>query len=202
MNALLRAIQSGDASRALTPDAGRTSLEVEHGRSESDYAAAGYQRCGPLAVRLDMLERLADLIRENRARHGKGRFEPGAAMCSLMGCSNEELRQVLKALGYRRLQKPAAPEGAEPVPELWGGRSRALKTPAKPQVAPAPKPDSPFAVLAELKPQPERRPAQSPAKGKAKPAHPGKPKSRRRTKSKSKPEGGTASKTGSGKASS
>ncbi len=157
MNALLRAIKAGDASRALTPDAGRTSMDVEAGRPEADYTAAGYQRCGPLAVRLDMLERLADLIRENRKIHGKGRFEPTAAMCSLMGCSNDELRQVLKALGYRRLQKASAPEDGGPVPELWGGRSRALKPDTKPEPAPAPKPDSPFAVLAELKPEPQRR---------------------------------------------
>lgn len=175
MNALLRAIKAGDATRALTPPAGRTSMDVEKGRPESDYAAAGYQRCGPLAVRLDMLERLADLIRENRAVHGKGRFEPGAAMCSLLGCSNEELRDVLKALGYRRLQKASAPEDKDAVPELWGGRSRALKPEAKPAPLTPPKPDSPFAVLAELKPQPERR------------AKPERAKPKRRRKPKPKP---------------
>jgi ATP-dependent RNA helicase SUPV3L1/SUV3 len=162
MNALLKAIKAGDANLALSPEPGRTSLPVEPGRPESDYAAAGFQRCGPRAVRLDMLERLADLIRESRAQHGKGRFEPGAAMCSLLGCSNEELRQVLKALGYRRLQKGAASQDGDAgkaAPELWGGRSRALKPEAKPEPKAAPKPDSPFAVLAELQPSPARRPA-------------------------------------------
>ncbi len=183
MNALLRAIHSGDASRALLPDAGRTSLEVETGRSESDYAAAGYQRCGPLAVRLDMLERLADLIRDSRKQHGKGRFEPGAAMCSLLGCSNDELRHVLKALGYRRLQKPSHTEGEAAVPELWGGRSRALKPEARPATPPAPKPDSPFAVLAELQPQPERRAKPSNAKSKPKPKRRRKPQTKPRTAS-------------------
>ena len=178
MNALLRAIKAGDATRALAPPAGRTSMDVEEGRPESDYAAAGYQRCGPLAVRLDMLERLADLIRENRAVHGKGRFEPGASMCSLLGCSNDELRDVLKALGYRRLQKASAPEGKDAVPELWGGRSRALKPEAKPAPVTPPKPDSPFAVLAELKSQPERR-----AK-----AERARPKRRRKPKSKPNPK--------------
>lgn len=172
MNALLKAIKAGDAGLALTPEPGRTSLPVDPDRSESDYAAAGFQRCGPRAVRLDMLERLADLIRESRALHGKGRFEPGAAMCSLLGCSNEELRQVLKALGYRRLQKATAPQEedkGEAAPELWGGRSRALKQEIKPEPKAAPKPDSPFAVLADLQTTPERRPAKSNRRRKAKP---------------------------------
>ena len=159
LNALLKAVRDGDAARALPPEAGRTSLVVEPGRSEADYAAAGYQRCGPLAVRLDMLERLADLIRESRAEHGKGRFEPSAAMRSLLGCSNEELRQVLKALGYRRLRKAGEPQGDAAAPELWGGRSRALKPPAQPETPAPADPDSPFAVLAEMTAAPERRPA-------------------------------------------
>ncbi|TGY90935.1 hypothetical protein, partial [Marinicauda pacifica] len=81
------------------------SLAAEPGIDDADYAAAGFQRCGPLAVRLDILERLADLIREARQAHPNRQFEPAPAMTSLLGCSVADLRGVLKSLGYKRVQK-------------------------------------------------------------------------------------------------
>ena len=157
LNALLKAAQEGDPARALAPGAGLTSVAVEPGRREADYGAAGYQRCGPRAVRLDILERLADLIREGRKAQGKGLFAPDAAMATLLGCSHAELRQVLKALGYKRVRKAAPAEDGSGTPELWGGRARSLDPARTREPAPAPvDPDTPFAVLAELQPGPQR----------------------------------------------
>lgn len=174
LNALLKAACEGDIDRALTVGPGLTSLVVEPGRREADYGAIGYQRCGPRAVRLDILERLADLIRESRTVHGKGRFAPDAAMATLLGCSNEDLRAVLKALGYKRVRKAApARDDAPAGSDLWGGRARSLDPArAKTADAPAPKSDTPFAVLAELNFAPARP---APAKRK-----PGKPRRRAR----------------------
>jgi ATP-dependent RNA helicase SUPV3L1/SUV3 len=160
LNALLKAAQEGDPARALVPGPGLTSLEIEKGRREADYGAAGFQRCGPRAVRLDILERLADLIRDSRKQHGKGLFAPDAAMATLLGCSHEELRQVLKALGYKRVRKASAAEDGTGTPELWGGRARSLdpaKVKAEAEAVPPPA-DTPFAVLAELKAAPARKP--------------------------------------------
>jgi ATP-dependent RNA helicase SUPV3L1/SUV3 len=116
-----------------------------------------------LTVRLDMLERLADLIREARASGEgaapKGRFQPTPAMLNLIGAGPEDFRGVLRALGYRRL-KTAADGGV--FEELWA-RSR-KPAPAEAPAAPAPA-ETPFAKLAELdfaaparKPRPQRRP--------------------------------------------
>ena len=160
LNALLKAAHQGDPDTALVPAAGLTSVPVETGRGEADYGAAGYQRCGPRAVRLDILERLADLIREGRKSQGKGLFAPDAAMATLLGCSNEELRQILKALGYKRVRKASSAAAGEATPELWGGRARSLD-PARVKAdaaATRPTKDTPFAVLAELKAQPQRTP--------------------------------------------
>jgi len=167
---MLKAIHEGDIERAVNPPPGLTSIPNDRRYTLADYAAAGFQPCGPRAVRLDMLERLADLIREQRSENKERRFEPNAPMTALLGCSNDDLREVLKALGYRRVQK-----AAEDQPELWAGRSRSTQRPAQPGQKPphakgkgkGPRkdaqksrpqpardkpvdPDSPFAALAAL----------------------------------------------------
>ncbi|MEQ8404087.1 MAG: helicase-related protein [Oceanicaulis sp.] len=162
LSSLLKAAFAGEAETALLPEPGLTSLEIDPRRSEADYGAAGFQRCGARAVRLDMLERLADLIREARDPQQKHAFAPSQAMMSLLGCGEEELKAVLRALGYKRVRK-AAGAGDAATAELWGGRARSLKPAPEPRPEPAAA-DTPFAVLAAL---PVGRPAtEAPPKGK------------------------------------
>jgi len=184
-------VHEGDIDRAVNPPPGLTSIPNDRRYTLADYAAAGFQPCGPRAVRLDMLERLADLIRDQRSENKERRFEPNAPMTALLGCSNEDLREVLKALGYRRVQT-----ATEEQPELWAGRSRSSARPTqggnKPHgkgkgprkdaraAKPAPvqdkpiDPDSPFAALAALEleqPKPAAQKRRKPRKKpKAKPA--------------------------------
>ncbi len=148
LSSLLKAAHAGAPEAALLPEPGLTTLPIEPGRAEADYGAAGFQRCGPRAVRLDMLEKLAGLIREARDPAQKHAFAPSAAMMNSLGCGEEELKAMLKALGYKRVRK-AAGAGAQAQDELWGGKARS----ATPLARPAPEPargDTPFAVLAEL----------------------------------------------------
>jgi ATP-dependent RNA helicase SUPV3L1/SUV3 len=154
LSSLLKAAHTGAVDAALLPEPGRTSMDVEPGRAEADYGAAGFQRCGPRAVRLDMLERLADLIREARDPAEKHAFAPSQPMMSLLGCSEDELKAVLRALGYKRVRK-AAGTGDNAQAELWGGRARSVTSQGAPPPAPAPS-NTPFAILAEL---PVARPA-------------------------------------------
>lgn len=196
LSTLLKATARGDAQGAFSPAPGRMSLPAEPGIDDADYAAAGFQRCGPLAVRLDILERLADLIREARQAHPKRQFEPAPAMTSLLGCSVEDLRGVLKSLGYKRVQKGDDPAKAQG--EIWAGRPRRKpdRVPrSRPQSAPVA--DTPFAKLAELdldRPATARETrARSDRKAKTKPARSGseaepgkkarKPRSRKRSAS-------------------
>ena len=100
------------------PRAGLTSFAPDPACPEAFYRAYGYHVCGPRAVRLDMLERLADLIRPLLAWRGSNGATPpkGAAgdggftvipeMMSLLGCSPDELGGVLKALGFRLDRRP------------------------------------------------------------------------------------------------
>src|SRR5262249_59212863 len=93
------------------------------------YRASGSRVCGERAVRVDILERLADLIRPTLAwREGTAEKPAGAvdgrcftvtqAMTSLTGSSGEDLASILRALGYRMerrpkpVETPAAPSSA------------------------------------------------------------------------------------------
>ncbi len=113
------------ASPPEAPRAGLTSAKVDPGIPEAFYRAYGFHVCGPRAVRIDMLERLADLIRlllswraksENdtppKGSTGDGGFTVIPEMMSILGCSPEELGNVLAALGFR-LEKREAPKPAE-----------------------------------------------------------------------------------------
>ena len=102
---------------------GRTSIAADQEIPKPLYRIAGYRVCGARAVRVDILERLADLIRPALAwRPGAASAKPPGAtegfgfmvtsgMTSLAGCSGENFASVLRALGYRmeRRPKPAEP---------------------------------------------------------------------------------------------
>ncbi len=91
---------------------GRTSIPASREIDPVLYRTAGYRVCGERAVRVDILERLADLIRPALAwREGAGSKPPGAvagggfvavnAMTSLIGASGEDFASILRSLGYR-----------------------------------------------------------------------------------------------------
>ena len=92
---------------------GRTSFPANPEIAKDLYRVAGFRVCGERAVRVDILERLADLIRPAVAyRPGvtAGDPPPGAAdgngfivtvgMTSLAGCSGEAFASILKSLGF------------------------------------------------------------------------------------------------------
>jgi ATP-dependent RNA helicase SUPV3L1/SUV3 len=98
---------------------GRTSFAADASIPKGFYRAAGFRVCGERVVRVDILERLADLIRPAIAyRPGltAGEPPPGAAdadgfvvtvaMTSLTGCSGEAFSSILKSLGYASTQRP------------------------------------------------------------------------------------------------
>jgi ATP-dependent RNA helicase SUPV3L1/SUV3 len=92
---------------------GRTSFVADKEVPKSFYRAAGFRVCGDRAVRVDILERLADLIRPAVAyRPGLTAGEPPAGtadrdgfvvtvgMTSLVGCSGDAFASILRSLGY------------------------------------------------------------------------------------------------------
>jgi ATP-dependent RNA helicase SUPV3L1/SUV3 len=103
---------------------GRTSFPVDKSLDRDVYRVLGYKPCGERAVRVDILERLADLIRPALSwRAGAAGEKPSGAfdgrsfvvtqaMTSLTGSAGEDFASILRALGYRmekRLPLPPAP---------------------------------------------------------------------------------------------
>jgi ATP-dependent RNA helicase SUPV3L1/SUV3 len=129
------------------------------------YRVAGFHVFGPRAVRVDMLERLADLIRPlltwrldpaspavpPKGATGDGGFKATPDMMSILGCSADELGHVLKALGFwaeRRLVAAAAPEASQaasaPAPsDTANGAATAVDAAIDADAALAPGPDAP-----------------------------------------------------------
>jgi ATP-dependent RNA helicase SUPV3L1/SUV3 len=111
------------------PKQGLTSVEAGKHIPEPYWRAAGFHVAGGRAVRIDMLERLSDLIRARVAYRateggeappagatGDGGFRVVPDLMSVVGCSGEEFASIVKALGFRRERRKLAPAaGAEPA---------------------------------------------------------------------------------------
>lgn len=107
----------GDVVHALA--SGRTSVVIDQNFDRMFYKLAGFRPLGRRAVRVDILERLADLIRPALGwKAGLGNRPDGAfdgqtfmvtpAMMSILGANAEDMEEILKGLGYRGDPKPAA----------------------------------------------------------------------------------------------
>ena len=105
----------------LRPQQGLTSVEAGSAIPEPYWRAAGFYVAGSRAVRIDMLERLSDLIRARVAFRaaegveapagatGDGGFRVVPELMSVVGCSGEEFASILKSLGFRRERRRPEP---------------------------------------------------------------------------------------------
>ncbi len=171
------AARKQDAATALPqpPGQGLTSAHVDETAPEGFYRVSGFRVCGPRAVRVDMLERLADVIRDRvfwrprmpEEQRPSGSVEGGgftivADMMSLVGCSGEEFEGILKSLGFRaqtkRVKKPAAkpdPVASEamaetaPQADASGGDAAAVAAAPAPVMADAPVAETPPEAVLE-----------------------------------------------------
>jgi ATP-dependent RNA helicase SUPV3L1/SUV3 len=122
---------------------GRTSFPVDKSLPRDAYRVLGYRQCGERAVRVDILERLADLIRpalswretspgEKPAGAFDGRgFVVTQAMTSLTGSAGEDFASILRALGYRMERRPPLPP--KPAPAVVEAAAEAAPAEAAPE---------------------------------------------------------------------
>ena len=100
----------GDLIPALA--AGRTSVVTDPTFERTFYKLAGFRFLGKRAVRVDILERLADLIRpllqwkpgttpRPEGAYDGRRFTTTTAMLSILGATPDDMEEILKGLGYR-----------------------------------------------------------------------------------------------------
>jgi ATP-dependent RNA helicase SUPV3L1/SUV3 len=136
----------GDLIPALA--AGRTSIVTDHAFERNFYRLAGFRFLGKRAVRIDILERLADLIRPllqwkagsatrpDGAYDGR-RFIATPAMLSILGATADDIEEILKGLGYRADSVPAEEAAAHLASTAPAPAAAAVSEPAAAESADA-----------------------------------------------------------------
>jgi len=81
-----------------SPPPGLVTVPAGKGLPQGYHAMAGYRAAGERAVRIDMLERLADMLRTEDSRGG---FEAKADMLSITGMTLEQFADLMAGLGYK-----------------------------------------------------------------------------------------------------
>ena len=138
---------------AALPRPGLTSVAADPTVPEGLYRAYGFHVCGPRAVRLDIIERLADQIRPllswrasvekteapPKGSTGDGGFKVTDDMMSILGCSSEELGHVLQSLGFKlERRKVVAPSNETTSEQAQVPAAAPAPAPAEPTSDAAP----------------------------------------------------------------
>ncbi|MBY6157083.1 helicase-related protein [Pseudooceanicola nitratireducens] len=98
------------------PPPGLVTVPTDASAPEGYATMAGYRVAGERSIRIDMLERLADMLRAEDTRAG---FEAKADMLSITGMTLDQFADLMQGLGYkadkgeREKQRPVAAAPAE-----------------------------------------------------------------------------------------
>ncbi|MEO1541932.1 MAG: helicase-related protein, partial [Pseudomonadota bacterium] len=95
---VLWSLASGLDEFPEAPPPGLVTVPAVAGAPEGYYQRAGYRLAGARAIRIDMLERLADMIRGQDTRGG---FEGSADMLSITGLTLDQFADLMQGLGYK-----------------------------------------------------------------------------------------------------
>ncbi|WP_166416040.1 helicase-related protein [Cochlodiniinecator piscidefendens] len=102
-----------------SPPPGLVTIPSAKGNPTGYHRNSGYRQAGERAIRIDMLERLADLLRSEDSRGG---FEANPDMLSITGMTLEQFADLMQGLGYKaekgernkvKAVTAATPEAAE-----------------------------------------------------------------------------------------
>lgn len=94
---VLWSLQEGLQEFPEAPPAGLVTVPAVIDAPKGYYPRAGYRLTGARAIRIDMLERLADMIRNFDV---KGGFEANPDMLSITGMTLEQFADLMQGLGY------------------------------------------------------------------------------------------------------
>jgi len=139
---LLWSLASGLQEFPEAPPPGLVTVPTDETKPAGYHLKSGYRAAGHRALRVDMAERLADMLRTQDTRGG---FEATADMLSITGMTLEQFANLMQGLGYRaekaeriKVKEPAATpvteEAASDADASGDGPSEAVVT--APQDAP------------------------------------------------------------------
>ena len=81
-----------------SPPPGLVSIPASSDVPNGFHSMSGYRAAGARAIRIDMLERLADML---RAEDSRGGFEAKSDMLSISGMTLEQFADLMQGLGYK-----------------------------------------------------------------------------------------------------
>jgi ATP-dependent RNA helicase SUPV3L1/SUV3 len=118
-----------------SPPPGVVTVAAAKGVPPGYFAMAGYRAAGERAIRIDMLERLADMLRDKDSRGG---FEANADMLSITGMTLEQFSGLMDGLGYKAEKGEREKVKAVAVDAVAVSEPVAEETPAEVPVEAAP----------------------------------------------------------------
>jgi len=131
---LLWSLREGHDRSRESPPPGLVTIPTDKEAPKDYHLMAGYRQAGERAIRVDMLERLADLLRDQDSRAG---FEATSDMLSITGATLEQFADLLRGLGYtakrgeREKIKSVTTPPAEAQPEAAETEAKETPTPAE-----------------------------------------------------------------------
>jgi len=111
---LLWSLAAGHAEFPDSPPPGLVTVPSAQDAPKGYHTMSGYRQAGARAIRIDMLERLADLLRIQNSSSG---FEANPDMLSITGMTLEQFAELMQGLGYKSEKGERAKVKAPPVAE-------------------------------------------------------------------------------------
>jgi ATP-dependent RNA helicase SUPV3L1/SUV3 len=172
---VLWSLAQGLAEFPEAPPPGLVTVPAPEGAPRGYFTMAGYRAAGERAIRIDMLERLADLLRSADTRGG---FEATPDMLSITGMTLEQFAGLMQGLGYRAergerekvkpvdqalAEAPAdAAAAAEPAPESAEELAADIPDTGEAPIAAEPQPEAEIAAGIDATPEEEIVPGETP----------------------------------------
>ena len=111
---VLWSLSKGLSEFPESPPPGLVTVPAAKDAVHGYYAMSGYRAAGTRAIRIDMLERLADMLRDKDSRGG---FEANADMLSITGMTLDQFADLMAGLGYKA-EKAEREKVKAPKPEV------------------------------------------------------------------------------------
>ncbi|TDL91257.1 helicase-related protein [Meridianimarinicoccus aquatilis] len=115
-----------------SPPPGLVTVPARSDAPDGYHTMSGYHAAGDRAIRIDMLERLADML---RAQDTRGGFEATADMLSITGMTLEQFAVLMTGLGYAADRAERPKQRAVPAPQKAEQATPAADATAEPEVS-------------------------------------------------------------------
>ena len=133
LRSLLFTLANGAFYEGTPPPAGRVAIDAVADVPDAYWLAVGYRRLGQRVMRVDMVERVAMLV---RVAARQGQFKIAEDMLSLAGATREQMAQMLLDLGCVIVGEEAAQDPEKPALQIFERKRKAR--PPRTDKAPAP----------------------------------------------------------------